>query len=128
MKRTTGRLILALAVTLTLSAGQGMAQTQPQEQRDAPQAVSQEFDRQILEKYAAASLEVELIRNEAAQKLETIQDKNQAMEVQQEATRKTISIIEAQGLEVPTYNKIAQQINFDPELKRAIEQISNRGQ
>jgi hypothetical protein len=128
MKRTTGRLILALAVTLTLSAGQGMAQTQPQEQRDAPQAVSQEFDRQILEKYAAASLEVELIRNEAAQKLETIQDKNQAMEVQQEATRKTISIIEAQGLDVPTYNKIAQQINFDPELKRAIEQISNRGQ
>jgi hypothetical protein len=128
MKKTTNHLILALATTLILSAGPGMAQDQPQQQRDQPQAVGQVFDRQTLEKYAAASVEIGLIRNEATQKLETIQDQKQAMELQQEATRKTIGIIEDKGLDIPTYNKIAHQSNFDPELRKEIEQIGGKGE
>jgi hypothetical protein len=123
MKKTTKHLILVLAATLTLSAGQAIAQAQLQQPQDAQQGVSQEFDRPILEKYAALSVEIGKIRNEVAQKLETTKDQKQAMEIQQEATRKTISMIEDQGLDIATYNKIAHQINVDPELRKEIEQI-----
>jgi GTP1/Obg family GTP-binding protein len=126
MRKTTDRLIIVLVATLTLSAAQAIAQPQPQQHQDA-QAVSQKFDRQTLGRYAAVSGEVGKIQSEFAQKLQTAPDQEQAMEVQREATRKMASIIEAQGLDVPTFNKISYQIQVDPALRQEVEQIGTRG-
>ncbi|MEJ2032316.1 MAG: DUF4168 domain-containing protein [Deltaproteobacteria bacterium] len=127
MKNQTRHVIPALAAILLLSAGPGMAQAEPQQDQGTQQAVAQKFDHQTLEKYAAVSAEVGKIQDELAQKLKAQQDQAKAREMRQEANRKMAGIIEKQGLDVPTYNKITRQIAVDQELRKEIEQIGKEG-
>jgi GTP1/Obg family GTP-binding protein len=124
MKKTTHRFIAVFAAALTMSAAQAIALSPPQQ--DARPSVQQEFDRQTLEKYAAASSEVGKIQSELAQELQSAPDQDKAKVVQKEATRKMTLIIKNQGLDVPTFNAIARQVRFDPALGKEIEQIGKQ--
>ncbi len=113
---------IALASVLALAATPAMAQPQ-YAQGQPPQGMAQEFDAQTLDKFANAAVEMGQIQNEFAAKLQGVQDEGEAIQMQEEASRKMVQAVEAQGLDVQTYNQIANQAAVDPELKNRLDQL-----
>jgi hypothetical protein len=126
MKKAANRRLITLAAILILSAAApAVAQSQPSQRVEPAQlAVSQEFDRPTLGKYAAASTKLGKIDQETAQKLQGVKNQEKAMKIEQEGARKKVSAIKDQGLDLQTYNKIDATVKVDPELKKEIEQIN----
>jgi GTP1/Obg family GTP-binding protein len=126
MKKPGNSQLVPLAALFILSAAAPVvAQAQPSQQvQPVQQAVSKEYDRQTLENYLAVSAELRKIEQEAARKLQGVNDQQKAMIIEQEAAGKKISAIKSRGFDLQTYNKIDTRVQVDPELKKEIEQIS----
>ncbi|MFP4070510.1 MAG: DUF4168 domain-containing protein [Desulfovibrionales bacterium] len=88
----------------------GLEQSQP-----APQ-----LDDQTLTNFAAATIELGNIQNEFAKELQSVQDREKAMEIQQEMQQQMITALEDEGLDVETYNAIANQMNVDEDLRNSV--------
>jgi hypothetical protein len=125
MKKKANRPLTLAAILILSAAAPAVAQSQPSQRVEPAQlAVNQEFDRQTLEKYAAASAELGKIEQETAQKLQGVKAQEKAMKIEQEAARKKISAIKDQGLDLQTYNLIDAKVKVDPELKKEMTQIN----
>ncbi|MEX2468248.1 MAG: DUF4168 domain-containing protein [Pseudohongiellaceae bacterium] len=112
--------LFALAgLTFLFSAG---ASAQPPQNQPPPaQQQQMEVDNATLEQFAAAMNEVAAIQQEYSQQLSETQDPAEAQSIQQEAQTKMVEAVLDSGLDVETYNTIAQQAASDPELQGRIE-------
>jgi hypothetical protein len=128
-KNAKSFIVAALTVLLALAAvpvlaqgnyGGGAAQDPAQQQY---QQDVQSFDDQTLEKFAVTAVELGKIQNKFAQRLEGVQDQGQAMEVQREMNEEMVQAVEEEGLEVQTYNAIANQMNTNPEVRSKVEEL-----
>ncbi len=88
----------------------GMEQSQP-----APQV-----NDQTLTNFAAAIIELGTIQNKFAAQLQSVQDREKAMEIQQEMQQEVITALQDEGLDVETYNAIAKQMNEDEDLRNKV--------
>lgn len=85
------------------------------------QAEQPKLDDETLENFVAAAKELGEIRNEFVVQLQGVQDENRAREIQEEMNQKMLSAVDEAGIDVPTYNYIANQMNTDQQLRSKIE-------
>lgn len=111
-------LLLALPGLVMAYPGSGGAQQQgPGMGGEAP---AQDFDDATLQSFAAVSVELQGIQQEYAGRLEGVQDQDRAIELQREANEKMVETVEDAGLDVQTYNAIANAMNTNPELNSKV--------
>lgn len=104
--------------------GQGQAQGQGYgAAQNASQPAAQNFDDETLKNVAAASAELNDIQQEYASKLENVKDQEKAMELQKKTNEKMIEAVKSNGIEVATYNAVAQQMRDDAALRGKIEKM-----
>jgi hypothetical protein len=96
------------------NAGQGATQQSLEGQQ-------RHFDELTLKKFATANVELGMIQNEFAQKLQGIQDQEKAMALQKEMGGKMVMAVQNKGLEVETFNAIANQMGVDEQLRSRVE-------
>ncbi|MEX0618638.1 MAG: DUF4168 domain-containing protein [Pseudohongiellaceae bacterium] len=118
-------LIAAAGLALVVSSGanaqqQGQPQGQPPPAQQQPQV---ELDEQTLSQFANALGSVTEIQVEYSESIGATQDPEEAQELQQEAQTKMVEAVEEAGLDVQTYNMIAQQMSADPELQQRIQEM-----
>ena len=118
---------ILFAAALALTAGPAMAQPGygggDAGQGAAQQPAQQDFDEQTLDKFASASVELGKIQQEFSQKLEGVQDREKAMTLQREMNEKMVQVVQDKGIDVQTYNAVANQLGADPELKSKIDKM-----
>lgn len=123
---------ILFAAALALSAGPAMAQPGygggNAGQGAAQQPAKQDFDEQTLEKFASASVELGKIQSEFSQKLKGVQDREKAMQMQQEMNQEMVKVVQDKGIDVQTYNAVANQLTADPELKSKIDKMVEQKQ
>lgn len=132
-KRKTLFTAVIVMAALTLTAFPAMAQTGAggaqggqqsyQQGMQGQQPGTQNFDDQTLEKFASATVQVGNIQSDFGQKLQGVQDREKATEMQREANQKMIEAVQNSGLDVETYNDIASQMNLDQQLKNKVDQM-----
>jgi hypothetical protein len=103
------------------NAGQGATQQSLEGQQ-------RHFDELTLKKFATANVELGMIQNEFAQKLQGIQDQEKAMELQKEMGEKMVTAVQNKGLDVETYNAIANQMSVDEQLRSKVETMIRQKQ
>jgi len=74
------------------------------------------------EKFIAAYSEISVVQQEYSKKLQNIEDKSKARELQQKAQTEMVGIIEDNGLSIKQYNQIVKQMRNNPELRKEVEQ------
>jgi hypothetical protein len=77
----------------------------------------QEFDDKTLQKFVDATAALGSIQDSFAKKLEGVQDQEEAMSIQRKMNEKMVSAVQDKGLEVQTYNAIANQMGVNGELR-----------
>jgi hypothetical protein len=87
-----------------------------------------QFDEPTLKKFAAANIELGKIRNNFAQKLQGVQDQDKAMALQKEMGTKMMEAVQNKGLDVATYNAIANQMGADEQLRSRMETMIRQEQ
>lgn len=80
------------------------------------------IDSETKEKFITAHVEIRDVQQEYSKKLQSVEDKNKAQELQQQAQTEMVEIVEDNGLSVEQYNQIAGAMRNDPELRQEIEQ------
>src|SRR5699024_6496046 len=89
-----------------------------------PQAPAQEdVSQEELQKFADAYKEVEKVRENYASETESTQDPQEMAEVQMNMQEEMIKAVEDTGMDIGTYNKIAQMIPYDEDLRSQIEKL-----
>lgn len=120
------------AAALALVAVPAMAQSDygsgNAAQEGSQQPAKQDFDEQTLEKFASASAALGEIQEEYSQKLKNVQDREKAMNMQREMNEKMVQVVQDKGIDVQTYNAIANQLSADPELKSKIDKMVQQKQ
>lgn len=126
------RTLLAGAAAIALLAGaaavvphSAQAQTEMQPQQQMPAV---DYDRQTLETYANAMVEVVQIGERMQPAIAEAATEEQAEEVWVEMQSEMVQAVEAQGMTVDEYNQITQQAQMDPELAAEINEIVQNGQ
>jgi len=76
----------------------------------APAAVSEEK----LQSFAVALAEVEKIKQEYSQRLQSAGSQEEQQQIQNEAGQKMLQAVEAKGISVDEYNQIVQSAQSDP--------------
>ncbi|MFO7983441.1 MAG: DUF4168 domain-containing protein [Desulfuromonadales bacterium] len=118
---------ILFAAALALTAVPAMAQpgygSGDAAQEGAQQPAKQDFDEQTLDNFASASVELGKIQEEFSQKLEGVQDREKAMTLQREMNEKMVQVVQDKGIDVQTYNAVANQLGADPELKKKIDKM-----
>jgi len=119
--------ISALFVMLILAmAAPVMAQEGYDPNTAAPnQAEAPELDDKTLGQFVSAVKALGEIRNEFGAQLQGVQDENKAREIQEEMNQKMLSAVDEAGLDVETYNYIANQMNVDEDLRNKVEEMLN---
>lgn len=114
----------------TFSAAPAAAQQQWQEHRqqsDREYTTRSRISGDMLDRFAYALDEINLIRKAAAVRLARAPDLEHAHTVQQEALADMIEAVEAAGLTVDEYNHIATLVGSDPQLANRIRaKLKNR--
>lgn len=108
---------------LTFLFSAGASAQPPQSQPPSAQQQQMDVDNVTLQQFAAAMNEVAAIQQEYSQLLSETQDPAEAQNIQQEAQTKMVEAVLDSGLDVETYNTIAQQAASDPELQGRIEEL-----
>ncbi|MDZ7642011.1 MAG: DUF4168 domain-containing protein [Desulfurivibrio sp.] len=117
VRATVNQKILGGALILLLGlAIPGLALAMPEQ----GQPQQQDFDQATLQNFADASVELQSIQEEYAGRLEGVQDQDKAIEIQQQANKEMVGAVKDVGLDVQTYNAIANQMNTDPELNEQV--------
>jgi len=112
-----------LAAALALAAAPAMAQPGYGGAAQQGQPAPQEFDAATLQKFASVNAELAVIQSAFAQKLKGVQDQETAMAMQQEMNSEMVRAVQNKGLDVPTYNAIANQMSVDEELRNKVEKM-----
>ncbi|MDF1615649.1 DUF4168 domain-containing protein [Desulfurivibrio dismutans] len=116
--------LLAGALFILLLAVPGLVMAYPGSGGGQPgmgeQAAPQDFDQSTLQSFAVASVHLQEIQQEYAGQLEGVQDQEKAIELQRQANEEMVATVEEEGLDVQTYNAIANAMNTSPELHAQI--------
>ncbi|SFR52960.1 protein of unknown function [Marinobacter daqiaonensis] len=126
------KLMTCATMSLALLAGAPTlyAQSQP-EQTDksgySDPAASGEaktnFNDQELRQFVEAQSGINEIREEYMAKIEKADSQKQAQELQMEANDEMVSVIEEEGLDIPTYNAIATAYNSEPKVRNRVDAL-----
>lgn len=76
-----------------------------------------------LEKFVDAATDVQEVQATYAQRMQEVQDQEQAQSLRDEAQNKMVGAVEESGLSVQEFNLIAQRLQTDPELAERLKQI-----
>lgn len=76
-----------------------------------------------LENYVAAQQEVRDINRQYSERLQNIQDREKAVNLQNQARQEMIEAIESAGLSVGEYNDITQAMRTDPEFNERVQKL-----
>lgn len=120
------KLIAVASISMHLSAlaSAQSSQGQSQSPQQAPAQTTQvELDDATLGQFVTALGSVSEIQVEYSELIGSTQDQAEAQNLQQEAQQKMVEAVEASGLDVQTYNMIAQQVAENPELEERIQQM-----
>lgn len=129
MKTSTKTLLIALSAlgaSAAYAAPEGQQQTPPpapeqQMQQQAPNA--DDIKSEELEKFAKAYKNVEKIRTQYVEKAGSTDDPQEMAEVQMSMQEEMIDAVEDSGLDIGTYNKIAQILPYDEGLRNKVEEM-----
>lgn len=99
----------------------------PSEQMGDP-AGQTEVDDATKEKFVGAYIEIKDIQQEYTQKLEQVDDENQARDLQKQAQAEMVEVVESNGMTVHEYNQVVGAISSDPELRMEIEEMAQAQQ
>lgn len=116
-------------VTTTLSAGAlvfgaqaTLAQEQAPQQVPQQQAPAVEVDDATVNNFVDAYTDVQKIHNEYAERLQSVEDAEEATTLQQEAQDKMQEAVTSNDITVEEYQTIAQQIGQDAELRSRVQE------
>src|SRR5690554_1401453 len=112
---------ISLSVLMTLASGAAFAQGEVQAsttQQTAPQTV--EISEAAVDKFIEVQQKVESIRGEYVELLQQAEDKQTAMEIQQEAQEKMVEKVQSSGMTVQQFNLIAQAAQQIHEMHQCI--------
>lgn len=93
-------------------------QAPPQQQQ-----AQQDFSEHELEAFAEAQPAIESISEEYASRLNEVEDPQKAAELRQEVNQEMVAAVTDTGIDVGTYNAIAQAMTQDPELAERVESM-----
>ena len=121
---------IALAIALAIVIGAAVpaaAQQPPPPAQQAPpaaqeQAKSADVSDKELKDFVGAFEEVQVIRVELNQKLQSTQDPNAATELQRQANAEMLEAVEDNGLDAPRYNAISRGLTSDEQLAARFQQ------
>lgn len=108
---TAKHIVLGLSLGLLAVAPAAMGQNEPG------------FSEQKLENYVAAQQEVRDINREYSERLQNVQNRDKAVDLQNEARQEMIEAIESAGLSVGEYNEITQAMRTDPEFYDRVQKL-----
>lgn len=122
----TRNLILSIlsAIALSFSAAALAQQGQPMEPAQ-PEPV--DVSDTELEQFVDAQAGISSIQQDFSQRLEGIEDPEQAHELQVQANEEMIAAVEEAGLDVESFNAIAMAIQNDPELQQKLTEMMQEG-
>ncbi len=130
MKTSTKTLLIALSA---LGASAAYAAPEGQQAPPAPEQEMQMQQQQApsaddikteeLEKFADAYKNVEKIRTKYVEKAGSTDDPQEMAEVQMSMQEEMIEAVEDSGLDIGTYNKIAQILPYDEGLRSKVEDM-----
>ena len=99
-----------------------MQQQAPMQQPDLPKA--SEFSNKDLEAFADAQQEMGEIQQKYSDKLMSKKDQpEEAMKVQRDAQKEMVQAVKDSGLELKTYNQIAQLAQYDADFRARIQEM-----
>lgn len=124
------RIVLPVLLTMGLAsaayAGESYG-TQPQTPppQAQPEVDASQFSQDDLQKFASVQQDLEVIREEYSQKLESAGDQQQAQQLQQEASQTMVQAVQSEGLDIETYTQIAKAVRNDETLRELVIQMMN---
>jgi hypothetical protein len=81
------------------------------------------FDEQTLDNFATATVALSSIQSDFSQQLQGVQSQEEAIEIQQRMNQKMVEAVQDRGLDVETYNAIANQISVNPAMEQQMQQM-----
>jgi hypothetical protein len=118
-------MMIAGILVLCLTGFPAGAQDENQQQSSSTASSSspQISDTQ-LEKVAKAYTEIRVIHDEFQQSVQTTEDQDKRLQLQQQANEKMVEVVESTGIDVQTYNQVIELVRVDEELsQRFFEKI-----
>jgi hypothetical protein len=82
-----------------------------------------DFSDQQINQFVDAQSDVMEIRDEYVQRIESAEDRDDVMALEQEANQMMVEAVEETGLTVDTYSDIAQSASENPELAERIRSV-----
>ncbi len=113
---------IALLFSAAATAQQDQSAQQGHSMQSAQPAPVDVSDTQ-LEQFVDAQAGISTIQQDFSQRLEGIEDPEQAHELQTQANEEMIAAVESAGLDVESFNAIAMAIQNDPELQQKLTQM-----
>lgn len=113
----------ALALSGTALAQQSDTPQGSANQPQAAQGVKTDFQEQELKTFVDIQKDIGEVRNEYAQKIQAVEDKEEAQALQEEARDELIEVVEKADLSVEKYNQIAQAYQASPEVRQRVNQM-----
>lgn len=126
MKHLISTLVLsgALALSGNALAEQAGSTTQGgMNQAQGAQEVKTDFEEQELKTFVDIQKDIGEVRNEYAQKIQAVEDQEEAQALQEEARDSLIDVVESADLTVEKYNQIAQAYQVSPEVRERVNQM-----
>lgn len=113
----------ALALSGTALAQQSGTPQGSMNQPQAAQEVKTDFEEQELKTFVEIQKDIGEVRNEYAQKIQTVEDQEEAQALQEEARDELIGVVENADLSVEKYNQIAQAYQASPEVRKKVNEM-----
>lgn len=88
-----------------------------------PEPEQTEVSQAELQQFAEAQVEIAEIQQEFSGRLQGVEDPERAHELQLEANEQMTEAVEAAGLDVEAFNRIAMAIQNDPELQQQLTEM-----
>ncbi|MDQ2076592.1 DUF4168 domain-containing protein [Marinimicrobium sp. ABcell2] len=115
--------LLAFLTAIGLMLGSTVASAQaPQQQPPGGQPQAMDVSDEDVNNFVDAYISVQEINQEYTQRLQDVDDPEQATELQQEAQNKMQEAISDAGLSISEYQQIANQAGQDEQLRNQIEE------
>ncbi|HLR17084.1 MAG TPA: DUF4168 domain-containing protein [Alcanivoracaceae bacterium] len=112
----------ATATAMPNSTTEATSSEAPAMQQQAPVA-ERPISEEALQQFTDAYKEVEEIRMDYADKAQKIDNPQEMSQLQMTMQAEMIEAVENTGIDIDTYNKLAQSIPYDADLRAKIEEL-----
>lgn len=112
----------ATAAAMPNSTTEATTSEAPAIQQQAPMA-ERPISEEALQQFTDAYKEVEEIRMDYADKAQKIDNPQEMSQLQMTMQAEMIEAVESTGIDIDTYNKLAQSIPYDADLRAKIEEL-----